>query len=333
MIHLYYSMNVFLVIPTIRSLDFLKEWEDQFSRCHIVIIEDHKHIEIPKPNVPCLGVYRYSWEDIARDFGKNEWIFPRHNAGIRSYGFWKAYTLKADIIITIDDDCYPTGEGFVKQHKANLQSRAPERWFSTFPHPGFNFTRGFPYHTRNKHAVAISHGLWSNKMDLDGKTQLSAGNVNIPPYPPLRQFVPCGYYFPMSSMNLAFVRNVIPLMYFLLMGFSSKGFHWGYDRFDDIWAGIFAKKILDHLGLAVVNGSPFVEHRKASDARANIEKEKTGIRVNEQLWKAADDVCLTKGTIVESYRELAEKINFPKKPYFDTLRRAMIMWSELFLSI
>ena len=89
------------------------------------------------------------------------------------------------------------------------------------------YTRGFPYEVRNKKRVVISHGLWSNKMDMDAQTQLTIGDVNISAYPPLRQFVPQGQFFPMSSMNLAFTRDMVPLMYFPLMGKDPQGNAWG----------------------------------------------------------------------------------------------------------
>jgi hypothetical protein len=119
-------------------------------------------------------------------------------------------------------------------------------------------------------------------------------------------------------------------MYFPLMGLDPRGKAWGYDRFDDIWAGLFAKKICDHLGLAVVNGSPFVEHRKASNAKQNMTKERSGMQVNEYLWRAVDEVQLTNSSPAACYRELAEKIHFPKNPYFKKLQQAMKIWSELF---
>lgn len=323
-------MRTFLVIPTIRNLDFLSAWGSLLNESHLIIIEDHKTKQIDAPKNAFKDTLHFTWDDIHRDFGRDEWIFSRQNAGIRSYGFWKAYTLGADVIITIDDDCYPTDEDFVTQHVDNLQSRAPEGWFATFPHPKYMFTRGFPYGNRNKLKTVISHGLWSNKMDMDAKTQLATGDVNMPPYPPIRQFIPIGVYFPMSSMNLAFVREITPLMYFPLMGKDPQGNAWGYDRFDDIWAGIFAKKIIDHLGRAVVSGSPFVEHKKASDPQKNLIKERSGLRINEGLWKLVDDTRLTKTSPAACYRELAEKIRFPKEDYFDHLRRAMIIWSQLF---
>ena len=131
-------------------------------------------------------------------------------------------------------------------------------------------------------------------------------------------------------MNLAFSRDVVPLMFFPMMGQDNNGNSWGFDRFDDIWAGVFSKKVMDHLGWSVINGSPQVEHKKASLTKHNLEKEKSGIEMNELLWKAIDEVQLTRNTAVECYRELAEKVVFPKNEYFDKLKRAMIIWAELF---
>lgn len=325
-------MNITLVVPTIRTLSFLKEWKSLLSECHLLIVEDHEKRTIETSIRHFRSVSHYSWQDIKKDFGKNEWIFSRENAGIRSYGFWKAWKNKADIIISLDDDCYPVDQDFIKRHITNLTLKAPAHWVSTFPHPHYIYTRGFPYTVRNKVPVMVSHGLWSNQIDLDGITQKNQpAAMNVPPYPPFLTFIPKGQYFPMCSMNLAFRKEVTPLMYFPLMGKDPDGTPWGFDRFDDIWAGIFAKKIMDHLGYAVANGSPFVEHRKASDPDVNIQKEKKGLPVNEKFWQWADTVKLTKHTPVSCYQELARGIVFPHTRYFTKLRQAMLIWSELFL--
>ncbi|MBI2120340.1 MAG: hypothetical protein HYT94_01810 [Parcubacteria group bacterium] len=184
---------------------------------------------------------------------------------MRSYGFLKAYQLGADIVITLDDDCYPVkNQDFVKQHIENLSLFAPEDWFLTYPHRKYFYTRGIPYGIRNKKEAVVSHGLWTGVLDFDAPTQLLNMNLKIPTHFPFIEFIPNNYFFPMCSMNLAFKRKVTPLMYFPPMGYDNKGKYWGYDRFDDIWAGIFAKKVIDHLGYSVVNGSPFIEHKKAS---------------------------------------------------------------------
>lgn len=323
-------MNIFLVIPTIRSLDFLSAWGGLLEDCHLVVVEDNPTKQIHAPKEGFKNIHYYAWEDIRKDFGKDEWIFSRRNAGIRSYGFWKAHQLGADIIITLDDDCYPVDKDFIARHEANLSLWAPEKWSTTFPHPDFLYTRGFPYDVRNKYPVVVSHGLWSNKMDLDAQTQLQHPDVNTPPYPSIINFIPRGQFFPMSSMNLAFKREAVPLMYFPLMGSDPNGNPWGFDRFDDIWAGIFAKKICDHLELGVVSGSPFVEHKKASDVQKNLEKERPGIKTNETLWREVDKVILAGTTPASCYKELAQKIQFSKERYFEKLREAMLIWATLF---
>lgn len=324
-------MKTFLVIPTTRDLSFLAEWGDEFRDCHLVVVEDHPTQQLPTPKGNHQGVYHLTWKNIKQDFKKNEWIFSRHNAGLRCYGFWKAYQLGADSIVTIDDDCYPADKNFIATHITNLSLRAPTGWTTTYPHPDFVFTRGVPYTIRDKKPVVISHGLWTNKIDLDAQTQLKHPNINMPPYPPFLQFIPPGSFFPMCSMNLAFRREAAPLMYFPPMGSDPAGRPWGYDRFDDIWAGIFAKKIVDHLGWSITNGSPFVEHRKASDPHKNLKKEKGGLVINEDLWRRVNMVRLTSTTAARCYIELTQKISFPRGAYFTKLRSAMKIWAELFL--
>jgi hypothetical protein len=169
-----------------------------------------------------------------------------------------------------------------------------------------------------------------NNIDFDAQTQLKHPGVSVWRKEPITQFVPFGYCFPMCSMNLAFRREVTPLMYFPLMGRDPGGRPWGYDRFDDIWAGIFAKKICDHLGLAVVNGSPFVEHRRASDPEKNLIKEKRGLHTNETLWAAIGAAVLRGKTPLVCYEELSRLTPFPQNGYFRRLKQAMDIWITLY---
>ncbi len=328
------SMNkkkITVVIPTIRNLDFLESWGDEFRDCIGIIVEDHAQKEIQTPTKYFKKVYHYNWTDVDKELGNDSWIIPRINAGIRSYGFLKSYQLGADITLTLDDDCYPIkGQEFLKQHLENLSLSAPEDWFPTYPHRKYCYTRGFPYGVRNKREVVISHGLWKGVLDLDAPTQLLNLDLKVPVSFDFLEFVPIGYFFPMCSMNLAFKTKITPIMYFPLMGESPLGKPWGYDRFDDIWAGIFAKKIVDHLGLAVVNGSPFVMHERASNVFKNLQTEAGGIEVNENFFKKVDRAKLSSSNIKDCYWELAQKTKFPNEKYFDNLRKAMKIWVNLF---
>src|SRR3989338_7271189 len=175
------KQTVAVVIPTIRNLDFLESWQDEFKDCLGVIVEDHQKKEVKTPNKFFKQVYHYSWQDINKELGKNSWIIPRKNAGIRSYGFLKAFQKGVDIIITLDDDCYPVkNQDFVNQHLENLSYWAPVDWFPTYPHRSYFYTRGVPYGIRNKKEVVISHGLWKGVVDFDAPTQLFNMDLNIP---------------------------------------------------------------------------------------------------------------------------------------------------------
>lgn len=323
--------NVYLVVPTIRNLDFLKAWQPQFESVHLIIVEDHRRKEIKIPRIACRSLTHYTQTDIEKDLGKKAWIFPKRSAAIRSYGFWKAWQAGADVIMTIDDDCFPATPNFVDAHLENLKLRVPSQWAPTYPFRELLFTRGFPYLVRNELPVKLSHGIWSQVPDFDGLTQLMSGGTTYAELPSLLHIIPPKMFFPMSAMNIAFTKEITVLMYQLLMGHDREENKLPYDRFDDIWSGIFAKKILDHLKMGVVSGTPFVRHDRASNVFTNIKKEASGIEKNEELWKAVQKVKLTTKSPITCYQELASKIHFPDESYFSTLRQAMLEWAELFL--
>lgn len=114
------ELKTFLVIPTIRNLSFLKNWKREFKNCHLIVIEDREMPRIAVPNKNFASINCFSYIDLDKDFGKDSWIFSRKNAGIRSYGFWKAFKMGADVIITLDDDCFPAQKNFVENHLKNL---------------------------------------------------------------------------------------------------------------------------------------------------------------------------------------------------------------------
>ncbi len=72
-----------------------------------------------------------------------------------------------------------------------------------------------------------------------------------------------------------------------------------------------------------------MRHEQASDVWANLRKEVPGLEVNEWLWECVDRVRLTGTTVVECYAEIADKLEIEGE-YWDTLRRAMHVWVELY---
>lgn len=317
--------NVIVVVPTIRERnirDFLTVWQAELSSAQIIVVEDNPTKKFDLTSYP--NVIHYSWEDIERDLAHDSWIIPRRTDCVRSYGFYKAYLEQPDLIITLDDDCYPVDDqaSFVQQHWARIQRGGQcESWCSTGQGA---IPRGVPYFNRSRQwSCVINHGLWNKIPDYDAPTQLLRARHDFE-FVPINQTIPTGMYFPMCGMNLAFLPQVVPALYFLLMGSN-----WKYDRFGDIWAGIVIKKICDHLGYAINSGEPLVAHQRASNVWDNLRKETPGLRVNEDLWGAVDRVVLQGNGFGECYKEIACRIDLCGD-YWDKLRESMLIWVSLF---
>lgn len=325
-------MNVAVVVPTIRqdcAEKFLSLWAAELKGARLIFVEDN-----PKRTFRLGAAEHYCHADIDRDLA-NSWIVPRRTSACRSYGIWLAWKDGADVIWTLDDDCYPEpgrqGDYLNQVRSALAREVPPGEWVSTLP-PGFPlYPRGYPYQLRDeKRPVMMNHGLWSNVPDLDGLTQKANPDVRLPPARECR-VIPYGAFFPMCVMNLAWRRDMTPALYMLLMGQDAQGRKWGYDRFDDIWAGLFVKRITDHLGWAITSGPPSVHHSKASNADTNIRLEAAGIAVHEEFWKHIRDAPLTAKTVTGCYLELAEAVaTFSAQPYWPRLAWAMRCWAHLF---
>lgn len=314
-------MRAVIVVPSIREeclRAFLEAWDGEFREHVVIIVEDNpaKTFKIEHSHV-----LHFAWEEIEQELEEAAWIIPRRTDCIRSFGFYKAYQLEADMVVTLDDDCFPTGPGFLAAHAARLQRARADAWVST----GSGLVpRGMPYVERSREQeVVLNHGLWVGNPDVDAVTQLMRQRIEGD-FKPEDLTVPRGMFFPMCGMNLAFKPDVIPALYFLLMG---QGYP--YDRYGDIWAGILFKKICDHLGYAITSGLPLVEHRRVSNVWANLAKEAPGMEVNERFWRIVDAIVLTETTFAGCYRELACKLPLPGE-YWEQLKKAMMAWTVLY---
>jgi len=312
-----------VVVPTARAAsaaDFLVEWEQELRAAQIIIVEDgpRRSFDASAPNVQ-----HFARPDIGERLGDAAWIIPTGSGCIRSFGCWLAWQMGAEMIVTLDDDVRPDPNhtDFLAAHERRLQGAYDPSWESTLDEAK---PRGMPYfETAREAPVAINHGLWNGVPDFDAATQLVSHRVPISQRWSDRT-IPRGSYLPMCSMNLAWRAEFTPAMYFLLMGPD-----YAFDRFGDIWCGVLAKRVADHLGYAVNSGSPAVAHQRASDVFANLAKESRGMRANESFWRAVDSVVLSERTVAGAYIELAERLPLDDAD-FTMLRGAMAIWAGLF---
>jgi len=326
--------DVVVVVPTIREAsirEFLAAWQ---WPCPVIVVEDNptRTFPISSPNVTHVA-----WDDIRADLGADEWIIPRRSDCVRSYGYLLAYRTGRPYIVTLDDDCLPAAPQvrpglaaleFLQQHINNLQPHDAPAWHNTLA--GRPYPRGVPYQQRARTTpVGLSHGLWRGTRDWDSLAALHYGRDGEPPHTEREGLVPQGSYFPMCGMNLAWRRELTPLLYFLLMGKDETGqAPYAYDRFGDIWAGILAKKVLDHLGIGVWSGGPVVHHARASNVWANFQKEHAGIIANEDFWQRVDAIPLTKDRPAQCYYELGWAVHQWEGDYWQRLGNAMQIWVE-----
>lgn len=319
-----------IVVPTIREPSigrFLELWEPEFKGQRVIVVEDNpeKTFVLPK------WVEHYCWKDIDRTLLDRSWIIPRRSDCVRSFGYYLAAQAPCDFVVTLDDDCYPEGgydPSFLGLVAEALDAQwVDDRWWNTLD--GSILPRGYPYEIRaQKLETVVHHGMWSNVPDLDARTQMRLPDYRTRPASILKR-VPHGRFFPMCGMNLAFRPGMIPALYFLLMGKDRREQAWPFDRFGDIWAGVFVKKVADHLGLAISSGGPSIFHSRASNPEVNLQKETPGYPVNEVLWRKVESIGLSAQTVAGCYEEIAENLDM-EGDYWATLRSAMKEWAALF---
>jgi hypothetical protein len=320
-----------LVVPTARPrllFEFLEQWRP-WPWDAVIVVEDGPEITIDEAQLRALADGRrlelFSWAEIEAELSA-PWIISKQDSAIRAFGFWKAWQQGADVVFTLDDDCHRMGDGFVEAHLANL-AQTPV-WQSTVP--GLR-VRGLPYRNFGTlDNVAVSIGLWVGNPDLDAVQTLANGitpaDVELVSAVSTR-VLPSEQYFPISGMNLAFRRDVACLMYYPPMGLNSP-----YARFDDIWSGLVMQRVCRHLRLPIVCGQPLVDHRRASDPFANLEKESPGLGANERIWELVDAIELGEATPLACMREMGAGLErgADGDEYVGLWGRAILEWCELF---
>jgi hypothetical protein len=271
-----------VVVPSNRPdrlQSFLKAWDDLFRKHDVYLIVVWDGDEPPGDPLPHRQGVRLWWDE-----GVERPEIPHRTDMIRSRGIRYAWEHRCGIYtLSLDDDVLPTGDVF-EEYERVFDAGAP---VSPFLDVGALTTsgkqmRGFPYRDRERKTVAIQYGGWSGVLDYDAATQLAC-QPGDERFLPIVMPVPHGAAVTGCAMNMAWRTEYAPLMWQLPL------YEGRYNRFGDIWAGLFAKRVCDHLGFAVVvNGAAQVRHERASDPVKNLEREQPGVGPNEALWEALD---------------------------------------------
>lgn len=207
------------------------------------------------------------------------WLFLQQDAEhegcarTKNKGILRAIQAGADIIVVLDDDCYPEAKGmplaeFVQCHVEALKPQPATAYISTTDPP----SRGTTYFNRTiTRPIAASMGFWSGVPDYDAAGQLRHSDTQ----PRFNQSVIYGLYFPLCGMNIAFHALQWPWCQFI-----------NVPRFDDIFAGYIWQKKAYACGEAFNLAGPTVRHARQSNVFSNLKAEAELLERNETLWSA-----------------------------------------------
>lgn len=197
----------------------------------------------------------------------------------KNKGIAEALRRGADIVVVLDDDCYPehgTVEGvdlgwfddLIEGHVAALQPQPVQR-FQVVTDPA---SRGTPFHTLDMTMpVAASIGFWTEIGDYCAVRQLAHEARPMACFP---QTV-FADYFPLCGMNLAFrPKHWEPWCTFI-----------DVPRFDDIWMGWLWQRHAYARGYCFNLCGPVVKHSRQSNVWKNLEHEARYLKQNDTLWR------------------------------------------------
>lgn len=368
------SPDVCLIVPTVRQPTCVRAYyanarqhNFDLSRIQTILITENEcdtreMREILKSEGVSGEVFDHSGR--LRWFGEHKVerfrdLIPRHSHAETSFGLlYVQAEPQYKFGIFVDDDTEPIGRhDFFGTHLRNLEQRqkisritSDTRWVNVL-HNGFSrhrlYPRGFPYSMTGEkisvnegevEEVVLSQGLWTNIPDLDAVRILCQGDLEGQSITHTMEAdfgdafsVAGGNYVTVSSMNLAFKREIIPAFYQLPMDDNP----WCIGRFDDIWSGVFLKKIADLKGREIVCGLPLCRHNKARRSTfKDLRAEAPGLELNEHLWRVIDKFEL-EGDWLEMYRTLARLLTrdaptlpFLGRDFLSYCARAMSSWTE-----
>ncbi|KAI3904317.1 hypothetical protein MKW92_016624 [Papaver armeniacum] len=318
---------------------FLEEWRAFFSRFHLIIVKDPDlKDDLKIPNGFDHVVYTKS--DMDRVLGSNPTKIKFSGYLCRYFGYLMS---RKRYIISIDDDCFPARDDkgllvdAVAQHVTNLTTPATPFFFNTLYDPyreGADFVRGYPFSLRSGVECALSCGLWLNLADYDTPTQAVKPNLKNTRYVDAVMTVPLRTMMPMSGINVAFDRALLGPALFPGLQLAGEGkLRW--ETMEDIWCGMCAKVVCDHLGLGVKTGLPYVWRKGGgNDAIKSLKKDWEGVRLMEEVVPFFQTVRLSKSAVTseDCVIEIAGIVKQqlgPSNPIFARAADALLEWVQL----
>jgi hypothetical protein len=360
-------MRPYLVIATINALDNLRPLISEFARTEtkiVVVDEGDDGVRVKNDSI-LVGLdrayygprERFEWfkARFPSDYERHLSLIPEKAHAETSFGFLVAYEEGASFLVELDDDVF--AEKLMEEHRDNLLGEegrtvaSPSKWYNTLDAIVTNapcrlFPRGHPYSPSARTgeyswsdkggSCVLNMGHWVGNPDFDAMTILYHGGIDGRcgvrglSLEEEKVVVGKGTYFAVCSMNTSFLPKVVPAFYQLYMNTM------GIDRFDDIWSGIFLKRVADHLGDQICLGKPAGTHdKRPRSVFKDLKKEMDGMIMNESVWEMVD-ADITGRSYSDAYLSLADLLSkgankFPDenhKRFMELQVEKMRLWVE-----
>lgn len=275
---------------------------------------------------------------------KYEDVIPPKSHDELSFGLLWALTKKYDYVYFLDDDVEPLENiDYLLAYKTRLfgctnfyRKNSMNNWVNTHP---TCYARGFPYSKRGKdkpykifseiiRKPVLHMGTWVGVPDLNAYDYLTNTKKFLYAdfdYDFDEYAIPPKTYAPICSMNVAFKTEIIPAFYQL----------YDNNRFNDIFSGIYLKRIADHLHANLTVGYPPVNHVKAPrNIFSDVKRELQSLELNEVLSEKVDACQLYGNDWSSCYKELALELytKFREsqfESYVYDMTRRMFTWSQI----
>ncbi|KAI3855175.1 hypothetical protein MKX03_033255 [Papaver bracteatum] len=336
--------DVDVVIAALRSdmSSFMEQWRPFFSRFHLIIVKDPDlgaDLQIPDG----FNYNVYTQTEIDQVLAST----PVKNINFSGYfcRYFGYLMSRKKYIISIDDDCFPIKDDktgilidAVGQHITNLRTPATPTFFNTLYDPycdGADFVRGYPFSLREGVKCVLSCGLWLNLADLDAPTQALVPDKRNTRYVDAVLTVPKSSLMPMSGINVAFDREMIGPALVPGLRLASEGkVRW--ETMEDIWCGLCAKVVIDHLNLGVKSGLPYVWRNESGNAVESLKKEWEGMKLMEELVPFFQAVKLSATTTEDCVIEVANMVKENLGSSHESIglaAAAMVEWVSLWKAV
>jgi hypothetical protein len=287
---------------------------------------------------------------------------PYHSIQRRNIGYLYACEHGADVIVSLDDDNLAGDSDIfgafsqVGEKMDVLEVTSSNGWYNSASMLRYErevsddiYHRGYPYSKRSDEVeyefeettreIAVRAGLWLDIPDVDVITHLERSPRAVSlrdEFAHLPVSLGKDTYCPVNTQNTAFDTSMMPLIHTIPMGDEINGME--LSRFDDIWLGYFAEKILHSMGKSVAYGTPLSSHdRNVHHLKQELEHEAIGIQLNEIVIDIVDSIEITESDYFACYRELVTKfrqelqnrdIDYEFAAYFEKMLDGMETWAD-----